>query len=178
MATAPLINYPDGSGTTLNLVMTTNLFALTFTGTLDPTIIDVQVNINGAGFVSDPTLVQLVLPNFTIPNPASIPAGLQLNLGVNTILLRAIDINGGVSPTSSITVTVVTDVDLLQVLSPPTGVSLQRHATSIDVVLSDSSPIPPIGFNVYASTGSQGTGSGYLKINQDIIPYGSAISTD
>jgi hypothetical protein len=178
MATAPLINYPDGSGTTLNLVMTTNLFALTFSGVVDPTVIDVQINVNGAGFVSDPTLVLLVLPTFTIPNPASIPAGLQLNLGTNTILLRAIDINGGVSPISSITVTVVTDADLFQVLAPPTGVSLLRHATSVDIIWSDLSPISPIGYNVYASTGSQGTGSGYLKLNQDIVPFSAAISTD
>lgn len=178
MATAPQINNPDGSGTTLALVMTTNLFALTFTGTLDPTVIDVQINVNGAGFVSDPTLVSLILPNFTVPNPASYPAGLQLNLGTNTILLRAIDINGGVSPTSSISVTVVTDVNLLQVLSPPTGISLQRLATSVDIVWSNTSPIQPVGYNIYASTGSQGTGSGYLKLNQDIIHYASSVTTD
>jgi len=177
MATAPLLNYPDGSGTTLNLVMTTNLYSLTFTGSLDPTIIDVQINVNGAGFVSDPTLVGLILPNFTIPNPASYPAGLQLNLGINTLLLRAIDINGGVSSNSTITVTVVTDVDLLQVLSPPTGVSIQRLASSVNIIWSNISAYSPVGYNVYGSTGTQGTGSGYLKINQDIIPFSSAIST-
>ena len=184
MALAPSINYPDGSGTTNNLVMTTNLFALTFTGTVDSTTVDVQINVNGAGFVSDPTLVGLVLPNFTIPNPASYPAGLQLLPGVNTILLRAIDINGGVSPVSTITVTVATEADLLLVLAPPTGVSIYRHAASVDVIWSNryaATPSPsgvPIGYNVYASTGSQGTGSGYLKVNQDIIPYAAAVTTE
>jgi hypothetical protein len=178
MAIAPLINYPDGSGITISLVMTTNLFALFFTGSVDSSTIDVQINVNGAGFVSDPTLVQLILPNFTIPNPASIPSGLQLNLGTNVIQLRAIDLNGSVSPISTITVTVVTDVDLLSVMSPPTGISLNRHASSVDIVWSDSSPVPPVGYNVYCSTGSQGTGSGYLKLNQDLIPYSSFISTD
>jgi len=178
MAIAPLINYPDGSGTTIALVITTNLFALTFTGVLDPSTIDVQINVNGAGFVSDPTLVSLILPTFTIPNPASYPAGLQLTLGTNTILLRAIDINGGVSPSSSITVTVVSDVNLLQVLAPPTGIQLLRHASSVDIIWANTSPLLPVGYNVYGSTGSQGTGSGYLKINQDIIPYSSFTTTD
>ncbi len=178
MATAPLINFPDGSGTTINLVVTTNLFALTFSGSVDPTVVDVQINVNGAGFVSDPTLVSLTLPTFTIPNPASIPGGLQLNLGSNTIALRAIDINGGVSPISTISVLVVSDVNLLQVLAPPTGISLLRHASSVDIIWSNTSPLTPIGYNVYGSTGTGGTGSGYLKLNQDIIPYSSFTTKD
>jgi len=178
MATAPAINYPDNSGTTTNLVVTTNLFALTFTGSVDSSTIDVQINVNGAGFVSDPTLVQIILPDFSIPNPASYPAGLQLNLGTNVIQLRAIDLNGSVSAISTITITVVTSTNLLQVLSPPTGVSLYRHADSVDINWSNISPITPVGYNVYCSTGSQGTGSGYLKVNQDLIPYSAAIETD
>lgn len=177
MATAPLINFPDGSGTTTALVITTNLLSLIFTGVLDPNTIDVQINVNNNGFVSDPTLVQIILPNFTIPNPASMPAGLQLSRGVNTILLRAIDLSGAVSPSSSIIVTVVTDVDLLQVLGPPTGVQLRRRASTVDITWSNSSPFTPTGYNVYASTGSQGTGSGYLKVNQDIIPFSSPTTT-
>jgi len=178
MATAPAINFPDNSGTTTNLVVTTNLFALTFTGSVDSSTIDVQINVNGAGFVSDPTLVQIILPNFTIPNPASYPAGLQLNLGTNVIQLRAIDLNGGVSAIATITVTVVTTTNLLQVLSPPTGVSLYRHANSVDINWSNESPFTPVGYNVYCSTGSGGTGSGYLKVNQDLIPYSAAVTTD
>ncbi len=174
MATAPAINYPDGSGTTISLVITTNLFGLTFSGTVDSSTVDVQININGAGFVSDPTLVQLILPTFTIPNPASYPAGLQLGLGINTIQLRAIDLNGSVSPVSTITVTVVSDVDLQQVMVPPTGVTLRRRASTVDIVWTISNPaINPTGFNVYASTGSQGTGSGYLKLNAQLIPFTS-----
>jgi hypothetical protein len=178
MATAPAINFPDNSGTTTNLVVTTNLFALFFTGSVDSSTIDVQINVNGSGFVSDPTLVGLILPNFTIPNPLSYPGGLQLNLGVNTIQLRAIDINGGVSAVSTITVTVVTTTNLQQVLAPPTGVSLYRRADSVDINWSNESPYTPIGYNVYCSTGSQGTGSGYLRLNQDVIPYSSAMTTD
>ncbi len=178
MATAPAINYPDGSGTTISLVITTNLFGLSFSGTVDSSTVDVQININGSGFVSDPTLVQIILPNFTIPNPASYPAGLQLGLGINTIQLRAIDLSGSVSPISTIQVTVVSDVDLQQVMVPPTGVMLRRRAATVDIVWTISNPaINPAGFNVYASTGSQGTGSGYLKLNAQLIPFSSATET-
>lgn len=173
MATAPKINFPDGSGTTTNLVITTNLFSLFLTGTVDANTVDVQVDINGSGFVSDPTLVGLTAPNFKIPNPSSFPDGLTLEKGVNVIRLRAIDLSGSVSPASTATITVVSDVDLQQVLAPPTGVQLRRRATSVDITWTDNMTTPPTGFNVYASTGPGGTGTGYLRVNADMIPAGS-----
>lgn len=184
MTTAPKINLLDGSGVTTNLVVTTNLLGLMFTGTVDSNVIDVQVNINGNGFISDPTLVGLTLPNFRIPNPSSYPSGLFLEKGQNTILVRAIDLFGSVSPTSSINVTVVADVDMQSFLTPPTGVRIQRNATSVSIEWSDPSfilptatspqlPYPVSGYNVYSSVGSGGTISGYLRLNKDLIPANS-----
>lgn len=177
MSTAPRINYFDGSGTTTALVVTTNVFTFTFTGTLDSNTVDLQIDLNGAGFISDPSLVELVLPNFTVPNPLSYPNGLVLEKGLNTIRLRAIDLSGQTSPVSTITVTVVTDAVMQQILSPPTGTALQRNANSIDLVWSDATVGGATGFNVYASTGQGGTGSGYLRVNADLIPGGSPQAT-
>jgi len=178
MATAPKLNYPDGSGTTTFLAVTTNSTSLFFTGSVDANTIDLQVDINGAGFTSDPTMIGLDLPNFTIPNRSSIPGGLHLDRGTNTIKVRAIDISGSVSPESSIVVTVVTDVDLGQVLAPPTGIQILRRATSIEIEWSDVFVNTATGFHVYASTGPGGSDSGYLRVNAEMISSSNPTFTD
>lgn len=189
MATAPLINYPDGSGTTASLVLTTNLSNLSFTGTVDSNVVDVQVDVNGAGFVSDPSLVSLSLPAFSIPNPSSFPDGIELERGQNVIRIRSVDISGSVSPASTITVTVISDLDFGEVMEPPTGVKLQRMASRVEVSWAQEVPVDipnsistadlrtPTSFNLYASTGPGGSGSGYLRVNKDPIPSTSVTST-
>lgn len=173
MSLSPQISYFDGSGSTSQLTLTTNLLGLNFSGTVDPNTIDVQINVNGNGWVSDPSLVGLSLPNFTVPNLSSFPSGIQLGMGLNSIQLRSVDLNGSVSSVSTITITVVPDTDLLTAFSPPTGVELRRRASTVDITWSDVNTVSAIGYNVYASTGSGGTDSGYLKINQNIIPISS-----
>lgn len=177
MTAPPNLNYFDGSGTTTSLVVTTNLFGLVLTGSVDPNVVDVQIDINGAGFVSDPSLVDLALPNFTVPNLSSFPDGLSLEKGQNVVRLRSVDISGGVSPVSTATLNVVAESDLKTLLAPPTGLSLQRRATSVDVSWSDLVTSNVTGYNVYASTGGGGTGSGYLRVNKDTIPSTSPTKT-
>ncbi len=177
MATAPRIDYPDGSGTTSSLTLTTNTFGLVFTGEVDSNVIDVQIDVNGAGFVSDPSLVSLSLPDFTVPNLSAFPNGLDLEKGHNVIRLRTIDISGNFSPPSTITVTVVPEVDVQTVLSPPTGVRLQRNAQSVTVEWSTASPESVAGYNLYASTGAGGTDSGYARVNRDLIPADAPTTT-
>lgn len=173
MATAPRINYPDGSGTTSELVLTTNVVSLSFTGLVDLNTVDVQVDVNGAGFVSDPTLVGLTPPQVAVPNPASFPDGLKLEQGKNVIRLRSVDITGSVSPASSVTVFVVADSQPLTEASPPTGIEVRRRAASVDVTWSDESTQSATGYNVYASTGQGGTESGYVRVNASMIPASS-----
>ena len=179
MATAPRIYYPDGSGTTTSLTMTTNLTGLVLTGEVDSNIIDIQVNINGSGWVSDPSLVSLSLPSFTVPNLSSYPDGLELEQGQNTILIRAIDISGSYSSASTVVVTVTPGLEAQSGYAPPTGIRLQRNATSVTVswsnFVSSSQTIPLVlvGYNVYASTGPGGTDSGYLRLNESMIPVDS-----
>jgi len=176
MTTAPRINYFDGSGDTGSLAVTTNIGSVTLTGTVDSNVVDVQINVNGAGWVSDPSLVSLDLPDFTVPNLSVFPGGLSLERGRNIIQLRSVDLSGSVSPPSTATIDVVAQSDLQSVLSPPTGLALQRNANEVLVQWSDLSPDIPTGYNVYASTGEGGSGSGYLRVNAQTIPFNSPTS--
>jgi hypothetical protein len=99
MATAPQILARDGTYTQ-NPVLTTNQRFLELSGTVDASTIDIQVSVNGGPYQSDPTLVLLNGTTFQVPNPTAYPDGLTLQLGVNIIALRAIDLVGGVSASS------------------------------------------------------------------------------
>jgi hypothetical protein len=173
MATAPRINFFDGSGTTTSLTITTNSTSLVFTGEVDSNTIDIQININGAGFISNPSLVDLSLPLFTVPNLSSFPNGLELEKGTNTIELRAIDLSGSYSFASTITIDLVEESDLNIIPGVPTGIRLQRNANSVQIQWSDITNSDITGYNVYASTGAGGSGSGYLRINENLIPFTS-----
>ena len=184
MANAPQIALLDGSGFTTNLVFTTNLEAITITGTVDPSTVALQVSVNGAPFVSDPSLVQFTLPKFSIPNPSVMPDGLLIALGVNTIQIRTIDLFGSVSATSTVTVT------RLQVISQdigspiPTGIRVRRKFDSVDIMAAKPGQFLTItgipinttflGFNFYAST-SAGGATGYFKINQSPVVVSQGI---
>ncbi len=184
MATAPLINLPSGTGTSTNVTFTTNESILKITGTVAVNTSLIQVSINGAPFVSDPTLIQFVLQNFTIPNPASYPSGLNLILGVNTIQIRAIDIVGGVSPISTITVTSVSAVNQTSA-QIPTGIRVVRHINSVDILAAVPPPAPPntpalswIGFNFYASQNAGGASTGYFQVNQTPVSASTEYQED
>jgi hypothetical protein len=177
MANAPQIAYRDGSGFTTNLVFSTNQEAIVITGTVDNLTSDIQVSINGAAFVSDPTLVNFNLPNFTIPNQDSFPDGLVLTPGVNTILIRTIDIAGGVSASSTVSVTLVLQEDVLQV-ETPSGIKVSRVKNAVNIFVAlpaqrfstSGVPLPSnfIGYNYYASTSPGGT-TGYYRINSATV---------
>ncbi len=185
MATAPQIALRDGSGFTTNLVLTTNQELLVITGTVDSTTVDLQVSINGAPFVSDPTLVFLDGQAFTVPNLSSYPEGISLDLGQNVVSLRAIDIVGGVSPTSTVSVTRVVETGDLETLIP-TGVRVRRHRNIVEVLAAKPQPVQAQGagnsaqnfefrgLNIYASAASGGT-SGYFKVNSTPVTVTSTV---
>lgn len=177
MATAPLLKYFDNSGSTTNLLVTTNVPYIYLNGLVDQTTVDVQINLNGTGFVSDPTLVGINLPNFTVPNLYSHPGGLPLENGVNTIELRAVDLSGNLSPTTTATINFMPDIDIGTVYGPPTGVTIERYHNRIELNWSDVNLSNVSGYNVYASTGPGGTDSGYLRLNAQLIPANSPKST-
>ena len=184
MATAPQIKLRDGSGYTQNLVFSTNRETIFIEGIVDASAVDIQVSINGATFVSDPTLVKFTLPEFTIPNPDSYTEGLVLEPGLNTILVRTIDIVGGVSATSSVLVTKVRASDVAQV-DIPSGIRVRRRRDAVDILAA----IPAVieqgtfgatettlfrGFNFYASTTPTGR-TGYFLLNENLVTEASSI---
>jgi len=168
MASAPKIALRDGSGFTTNLVFTTNEEAIFIVGTVTIDTASVQVSVNGGPFVADPNLISFVLLTFTVPNLAVYPTGLPLEFGVNTILLRAIDIVGGVSATSSVVVTRVlsTDTTGTQI---PTGIRVLRHRDRVEILVAKPVPFPESatfqGFNFYASATPAGE-TGYYRVNE------------
>jgi hypothetical protein len=183
MATAPQILLRDGSGYTTNLVFTTNQESIVIQGKVDSSTSDIQVSINGAAFVSDSTLVDFSLPNFTVPNLSSYPDGLALSPGVNTILIRTIDIVGGVSVHSTVSVTLISQSDVFQVATP-SGIRVRRLRGSVRILAAlpvqrfstAGVPLPTnfVGYNFYASTAAGGT-TGYYKINAVTISAKSTI---
>ncbi len=172
MATTPQIRVRDGSLTT-NLVLTTNEDALFIEGVADVVTADIQISVNGATYVSDPGLVKFDLPAFTIPNPATYTSGLILVSGVNTILIRTIDIVGGVSAPASVTITKVRSSDVLAPI-PPTALQCRRRRDAVDVmagrprVLFRNAPDNFRGFNYYASR-TPGGETGYYRINEKLV---------
>jgi hypothetical protein len=180
MATAPQIKLRDDSGFTQNLVFTTNQDSVFIDGQVDVNTADIQVSINGAPFVSNPTLVRFDLPNFKIPNPENFPTGLLLDSGENTILVRTIDIVGGVSGTSSVSITRVRNADLLDV-EIPTGIRVRRLRNAVNILAAKPEtrfagavtgivPLPSTfrGFNFYASSSPSGA-TGYFKLNDKVV---------
>lgn len=195
MATAPQIALRDGSGFTTNLVFTTNESAIFITGTVSTNTVSVQLSVNGGAFVSDPNLISFVLQTFTIPNLTVYPTGLPLEFGVNTILIRTIDIVGGVSATSSVIVTRIVNADITGT-QIPTGIRILRYRDQIKVLVAKPQPVTSVildndgqpvlvttetatflGFNFYASTSAAGA-SGYFKINEKPLTSPSQFEED
>jgi Baseplate J-like protein len=183
MATAPQILLRDGSGYTTNLVFTTNQESIVIQGTVNSSTSDIQVSINGAAYVSDSTLVDFNLPEFTVPNLNSYPDGLALTPGLNTIRIRTIDIVGGVSVPSTVSVTLISQSSVLQV-ETPSGIRVRRLRGSTKILAAlpvqrfstSGVPLPSnfVGYNFYASTSAGGT-TGYYKINATTVSAKSTI---
>lgn len=183
MAQSPQIALRDGSGFVTSMTFTTNQETIVITGTVAVDTAAVQISVNGGAFVSDPTLISFTNQNLTVPNLASFPTGLTLALGSNTILLRTIDITGGVSAPSTVLVTRVQDITTI-VTEIPTGIRVRRvrdsinilaakphlvtdrgtTSTAVDVLVAPSTTTFQ-GFNFYASTTPAGT-AGYFKLNE------------
>jgi hypothetical protein len=172
MATAPKINSFSGVGSATELTLSTNQQTITFSGFVDENTIDIQINVNGSGFVSDPTLVGFKNPTFTVPNLSSYPNGLSIGRGLNTIQLRAVDLSGAVSPVSTVRVNQIPSTSFQEIKIPPSGVKLNRKSTSVELLWT-TTDTSVSGFNIYASTGPGGANSGYLKVNAELIPASS-----
>jgi hypothetical protein len=182
MATTPQIALRDGSGYTARLAFTTNQEAVFITGLVGADTVAVQISVNGTGFVADPNLASHVGQTLDVPNSSVYPSGLPLEFGVNSILIRAVDIVGGVSATASIIITRVVNADTTGT-QIPTGIRVQRHRDQVKLQAAKPQPIKNVivgdsgesvvvttqtktflGFNFYASAEPAGA-SGYYRVN-------------
>jgi hypothetical protein len=183
MVTTPQIKLRDGSGLTTNLVFTTNQEAVVIEGEVGEDAADIQVSVNGAPFVSDPGLVRFDLPSFTVPNLDNYPSGLTLEPGENTILIRTIDIVGGVSGTAVANVTLVSRLDDVGA-QIPTAIRVRRRRDAVDILVAKPAqrfatsgvPLPDNfrGFHFYASTSAAGA-TGYVRINEKLVTAAATV---
>lgn len=177
MANAPLFDVYGTGTTTSSLNTTTNISYIILSGTVEPGAVDIEVNVNGAGWSTDPSLVGLTATGFTIPNLTAHPSGYFLENGLNSISVRSINVAGSRSDEATANITKVLDTEYGLSLIAPTAISYDRNANSITLKWSDTSNGTATGFNIYASTGPSGTGSGYLRVNASIIPSSTPSKT-
>ena len=179
MATAPQIQLRDQSGYTQTLVFTTNQAAIFIYGTVGTDTVAVQVSIRGGAFTTDPAFVKLDQTNFTVPNPAVYPSGVQLEYGVNEIQIRALDMMGRVSVPSIVQVTRVDNPSIDQ-SDVPSGIRVQRLRDAVNILAAVPLRNVPAGyiivgsnpqfqgFNVYASVTPTGA-LGYYRVNENLV---------
>ena len=178
MATTPQIQFRDSSGYTTNLVFSTNQEAIFVYGKVELNIATIQVSVNGGAFVTDPNLIKLDIDRFTFPNPNVYPEGQLLDLGVNTIQFRVIDILGKISPAATVNVTRVREISLVGV-QIPSGIRARRNRNTVTLLSAIPLPIRGssgnitatpdfLGFNLYASSSPGGT-TGYFRVNESLI---------
>lgn len=179
MTTAPQFHTPGNRNIlTTSLNLTTNTEYLFFDGIADSNTIGMEVSLNGTSWVSDPTLVQLSATDsgisFTFPNPLNYPSGYQFDTGVTNIYFRSVLISGSSSPSSLLSVTRSSDIDLINIsYAAPTGVELIRLANGVRLTWSNESVRQAIGFNIYASLDKGGGDSGYVRLNSSMISVDS-----
>lgn len=167
-AVTPLFNTPQG-GTSSVLSLVSTIRKQTLTGSLDANTVDVQVSLNGESFRSDPTLIEFDQTTFKVPNTNVYPEGLNLQYGVNTIALRAIDTTGSVSSVATATLEILRP-DQVDLTAPaPTGIRLRRKSSSVEIVWAESDVNNIRGYNVYASSEAGGGTTGYYRLNRDLI---------
>lgn len=179
MATTPQIALRDGSGFTTNLAFTTNQESIYLTGTVSVDTVATQVSINGAAFSADPNLVEHVGQTLAIPKLSVYPMGLPLEFGVNTILVRAVDIVGAVSAAATIIITRVLDANVAGA-QIPTGIRVQRYRGNVKIQAAKPSGAlisTFLGFNFYASTEPAGA-SGYYRVNEKPVSSDTSFEQD
>jgi hypothetical protein len=153
--------------TTLNL--TTSQEAVTLSGTLAETVVDVQVRINGGPFRSDASLVSFDATSFQVPNPLAQPEGLPLNFGVNTLEVRTVDLTGAVSASATARLEVVRSQDLDLVVAPPSGLRVVRQKDAVSLLWVTNVQNNILGYHVYASEDSGGGTEGYVRVNAEML---------
>jgi hypothetical protein len=168
MATVPQFLGPDGVLRD-DLIFSTTMPSRFFTGTIAANTVDLQVSIRGGEYTSDPDFVVFEGTEFTVPNPASYPDGLDLVAGNNDILLRAVDTSGSVSAPAQATVRLVQESALGLIVQAPTAITLERLDTTIRVTVEGVDTGTFRGINFYGSSSPGGGTDGYYPLNVKLV---------
>jgi hypothetical protein len=171
----PKVYGPDG------VLRETLLFSTTvgdrfFTGTVDPSTVDMEVSVAGGAYTRDPDYVVFDGTKWTVPNPEAFPDGLPLDAGSNTILVRAITGSGSVSSPATIVVRLVQEADVSLLAAPPTNVSVEQFDGSVVVTVDAPADATNFrGINYYASAYEGGGVTGYTRVNLDLVDSGTTV---
>jgi uncharacterized phage protein gp47/JayE len=138
-------------------------------GVIADDVVDMQINLNGSGFTSDPDLIDFENGEFTIPNQNVLPSGLDLNLGKNTIEVRSIHSNGHASAISSAEITIASENEIDVLVEVPSGLRVRRKQDAVEIIWTENDDDSVVGYNLYASSEAGGGSSGYTRINQSRI---------
>jgi uncharacterized phage protein gp47/JayE len=169
MSEAPKFRHRAGGGLSRNISFVTTIKDQVLEGELDQFVVDIQVNINGQGFKSDPSLVKFDQSSFVIPNPQVYPEGFSFDWGTNTVEVRSVDVTGALSPVSKASIEVLRPNALVVASEVPTGLRVRRRKDAIELVWAKNASPNTKGYNVYASTEEGGGMQGYVKINSSLI---------
>ena len=154
-------------------ILSTDSFVKFFTGSIDPSTVDVQVSIRGAGFTSDPDLVVFEGTTFTIPNPSAYPDGLRLFPGDNLIQAKSILTNGQATPPGTVTARLSLERDVQADALPPSGVWIERFDRTVKVSVEGIDDDDRVtGYHFYASSSPGGGTTGYFRINPTLVVTG------
>lgn len=173
MANTPQILCPDGVLRT-EFIFSTTLGSRFFTGTADPTTVDLEVSVRGAAYTRDPDLIAFDGEAWTVPNPAAHPDGLDLAVGDNVVLIRAVTTSGSVSSPASVTARLIQRSDIGVVALPPTGITLEQLDGQVRITADAPDDDEFRGINVYASLYEGGGATGYTRVNLEAVSSGTA----
>lgn len=172
--TTPTILGPDGVYRE-KFIFSTTQESRFFTGTTDSNTAEMEVSINGTAYTNDAEYITFEGTSWTVPNPEFFPDGLDLQDGVNTILVRSVSTTGEVSAAAEIEVTLADDSDLGIVASTPTNISVEQRDRTVDIRVEGLDAEGFQGFNVYASRFEGGGETGYQRINVNLITDSTVI---
>ena len=181
MATAPKFKGSDGALRS-QYAYSTTLPTAFLNGEVDPTVVDMQVRVQGASaFTSNPDMITFqsnpsgTASVFLVPNPAAHPEGLALLQGANTVEVRAVLANGQTTSTATATIYLSAEKDTGAVFLAPTGVSTERFDQTVKISVEGLSDPYVIGYNFYASTQAGGGTAGYSRLNIGLVSSGVQI---
>lgn len=159
---APVITSPHGG-----IDFYTNRTLVTFGGTVDLVGVE-EVLVNGSA-----TGVTYV------PGSGTFTADVVVALGANTIEFEAVsnDVTPLLSPTTTITVTVIEESNNALIMTNPTGLVSDILTGAVQVQWVGNPEAQTVGYNVYGSLTAGGGDEGYQKLNSLLISTVAEVRT-